>query len=87
MISDRWSAHFVWRGEGPLGDDERRKLEAFVQKAHHQQKRIRFWAIPDSPAGWKVMLDAGVDLINTDDLPGMNQFLRQESNPVPVSKD
>ena len=27
MISDRWSSHFKWRGEGTMPKEERKKLE------------------------------------------------------------
>jgi glycerophosphoryl diester phosphodiesterase len=37
---------------------------------------VRFWATPESPAVWGELVDAGVDLINTDDLAGLREFLR-----------
>ena len=46
-----------------------------VRQAHDQRRRIRFWAIPDKPLVWQVLLDLGVDLINTDDLDGLSEFL------------
>jgi len=41
---------------------------------------IRFWATPDiagkeRDAVWTELLEAGVDLINTDDLTGLRAFL------------
>jgi len=33
------------------------------------------WAIPDTEMAWKVLLDTGVDLINTDHLPELNAYL------------
>ncbi len=41
-------------------------LDDYVKKAHGQGRKVRFWAIPDTPAFWKMQLEAGVDLINTD---------------------
>jgi hypothetical protein len=75
MISDNWSKHFKWRAKGPLPEPEQAKLKALVEQAHAQARRIRFWNAPDSPAGWAVMLEAGVDLINTDNLVGLHDFL------------
>lgn len=75
MISDNWGKHFKWRGKGPLPEQEQAKLKTLVAQAHAQGRRIRFWNAPDSPAGWSVLLDAGVDLINTDNLAGLHDFL------------
>jgi hypothetical protein len=78
LISDNWSAHFKWRagpGEGPLAEAERLKLGQIVKRVHQQGRRLRFWAVPDSVVSWKELLDAEVDLINTDDLAGLQMFL------------
>jgi len=78
MISDNWGKHFKWRGKGPLPEQEKAKLKALVDQAHAQGRRIRFWNAPDSPAGWTVLLEAGVDLINTDNLAGLHDFLADQ---------
>ena len=75
LISDNWQSHFQWRGEGPLPGPERMKLRELVRRAHDQGRAIRFWANPDRPEGWAALRDAGVDLINTDDLTGLRDFL------------
>ncbi len=74
-ISDNWSLHFRHRGNSPLSDSDRAKLHRIVAKAHTAGRRVRFWATPENPALWTELLDAGVDLINTDDLPGLQAFL------------
>lgn len=75
LVSDNWTKHFQWRGQGTLSDTDRAKLKAIVEKAHARGRKIRFWAVPDTEAGWRVMRDAGIDLINTDNLAGLQQFL------------
>ncbi len=75
LVSDNWTKHFQWRGEGEISSQDRTKLASFVSKAHMQGRRIRFWGLPDTQAAWKLMLDSGVDLINTDDLAGVQKFL------------
>jgi hypothetical protein len=77
FISDNWQTHFTWRGGVPFPDEEREKLTAIVRRAHSQQRRVRFWAIPDEGAGWEACLLAGVDLINTDRLDALKTFLLQ----------
>lgn len=75
LISDNWQPHFKWRGEGPLPEAEREKLRQYVQRVHEQGRRLRFWGVPDSVVGWRELQNAGVDLIGTDDLPGLADFL------------
>jgi glycerophosphoryl diester phosphodiesterase len=75
LVSDNWTKHFQWRGEGEISAQDRMKLASFVSKAHAQGRRIRFWGLPDTRDAWKLMLDSGVDLINTDDLAGLQKFL------------
>jgi hypothetical protein len=58
---------------------EREKLRSFVAKAHAKGRKIRFWAIPSNRAVWKELADADVDLINTDDLPGLEKYLRERA--------
>jgi hypothetical protein len=80
MISDNWTKHFTWRGNGPISVEERQKLREIVRKSHEKRRRVRFWGTPDrfSPAReavWCELLAAGVDVLNTDDLKGLQQFL------------
>ncbi len=75
LISDNWNVHFRWRGKGPMPVQEKQKLRRIVEKAHRQGRRIRFWATSENAAVWKELDDAGVDLINTDNLDGLKRFL------------
>ncbi|HMJ89507.1 MAG TPA: phosphatidylinositol-specific phospholipase C/glycerophosphodiester phosphodiesterase family protein [Candidatus Acidoferrum sp.] len=76
LVSDNWTKHFKWRGQGPISVDEREKLHALVARSHAQGRRIRLWAAPDSPAGWRELFDAEVDLVNTDRLAEAEKFLQ-----------
>jgi hypothetical protein len=68
LVSDNWTQHFGWMGRGDMPADEVSKLEAVVAKAHQRGMRIRFWNIPQTEAVWSRLYDAGVDLLNADDL-------------------
>ena len=78
MISDRWSRVFKWRGKGAIPAAEAAKLREIVTGAHAAGRVVRFWATPEDPAVWKTLLEAGVDLVNTDDLPGLRKFLLEQ---------
>lgn len=80
MISDNWRNHFKWNGTGEMPAEEHDKLRGIVQKAHEKGRLVRFWSTPDNPspareALWRELFSAGVDLLNTDDLEGLRQFL------------
>ena len=74
-ISSRWGSTFSWRGQGLMPDSEKQKLESIVSRAHQQGRRVRFWGAPDNREAWQALRAAGVDLINTDDLAGLQKFL------------
>jgi hypothetical protein len=76
LISDNWALHFKWQGEGPMSDADRKKLHDAVAKAHAHGRRLRFWATPEKINFWREMRASGVDMINTDDLAGLEKFLR-----------
>lgn len=81
MVSDNWTNHFDWTGEGPMPTSEREKLQQLVESAHRDGYRLRFWATPDAPgpertAIWTALTETGVDHINTDDLAALEAFLR-----------
>ena len=80
LISDRWTKYFSWMGKGDMPEKERTQLRLHVRQAHENGQLIRFWATPDIPgkereAVWTELLEAGVDLVNTDDLGGLRTFL------------
>ena len=75
LVSESWTKLFKWRGAGPMPKDEKQKLQQTVTKSHAQGRKVRFWATPDQPEVWKELLDAGVDLLNVDDLVGLQNFL------------
>ena len=80
IISDNWKKNFSWKGDGAMPPNERAKLVEIVTKAHANKQRVRLWATPDTPSAerdavWLELLNAGVDLINTDDLVGLKKFL------------
>lgn len=81
-VSGNWRSSFVWKGEGPMPEDEKARLREYVARAHEQGRKIRFWGLPRKESLWREVYDAGVDLVNADDLPGLRDFLlRQEPKP------
>lgn len=88
MVSQKWSSLFSWNGEGEMPAKEWKQLQDYVADVHKKGALVRFWATPDAPGAardalWSKLLLAGVDLINTDDLTGLQQFLLKRVRPSP----
>jgi hypothetical protein len=82
-ISASWSSRFQWKGRGAIPTEELTRLRELLNRAHAQGRRLRFWGCPDVPNFWQVMHVVGVDLINTDDLRGLREFLTGRAGTVP----
>ncbi len=71
LISMSWLDHFQWEGIGKIPKNQRAVLDKIINTVHLENKHIRFWATPDNKNSWRVLEQAGVDLINTDKI---NEF-------------
>jgi hypothetical protein len=58
-----------------LDSGEYEKLLSFVEACHQQNKKVRLWATPEKEQLWSQLLKANVDLINTDSLHKLANYL------------
>src|SRR6266478_168041 len=70
-----WPDWFSWVGEGRIPSTERNRLQALVDAVHRRGRRLRLYHLPEAESVWSEALDAGVDLLSTDDLQRLEQFL------------
>lgn len=77
VVSTSFKSLGYWNGNGEIPMDIRIKIRQMAESAHEEGKKFRLWAIPDNPEAWQVMLDSGVDLINTDQLEKLKDFLHK----------
>jgi Glycerophosphoryl diester phosphodiesterase family len=75
MASCKYSNLLKWKGEGTISESEQQKLISYVAMAHRSGEKVRLWASPDNKAVWDELLKCGVDLINTDKLVQLKEFL------------
>ncbi|WP_303317058.1 alkaline phosphatase [Flavivirga abyssicola] len=66
MISLDFKAYSGWNGKGRLTHKDYNQVTTIISKAKATKKPLRFWGTPDSKSAWKVFLELGVDIINTD---------------------
>ncbi len=79
LVSENWQKIFKWRWDGSIPAPDRAVLDAFVARAHAQGRKVRFWNTPDRPEAWRVLREARVDIIGTDDLARLAIFLTGET--------
>jgi hypothetical protein len=75
-VSENWRTLSAWDWSGPMPEADRARLHDWVQRAHAQGRKLRFWNVPDRPETWRLLSAAGVDLLGTDDLAGLATFVR-----------
>jgi hypothetical protein len=75
VISDNYKNWSTWNGLSEPGKDELLQIRKLAQSVHAEGKKLRLWASPDHALAWKVLMEAGVDLINSDRLEELDVFL------------
>lgn len=89
-ISENWRQLSTWDWTGPMPETVRVALADWVSRAHARGRMLRFWNVPDRPQVWGALLEAGVDVIGTDNLLGLQQFFLTRNagakNPLPGAK-
>ena len=81
MASCKYSKLLTWDGTGAFPENEKTKLLSFVAIAHRHGEKVRLWASPERKVIWDELLKCGVDLINTDQLAALKDYL----TPAPVT--
>ena len=76
LVSLRFSNLSNWKGDGKISKEERLRIKSTVDSVHKVGKKIRFWASPDNPESWKLLMKLKVDLIGTDKIEQLATFLK-----------
>jgi len=81
LVSDNWNVVFhgeaAWNGVGSVPEPTQEVLSRLVRNVHGEGKMFRIWNLPrDDENVWKFLYDNKVDLINTDNLAGLSQFIK-----------
>jgi hypothetical protein len=73
-ISENWTKLSAWRGEGDFPTTDQERLRDWVNRAHARGRKIRFWNTPETTEAWRILSEAGVDYIGTDNLARLRDF-------------
>ncbi len=74
LFSADFRRYCSWNGKGSLIDAEESAVYEAIDKAHSQDKPIRFWGAPEGVTPYYVFLNMGIDYINTDSPAVCAQF-------------
>jgi glycerophosphoryl diester phosphodiesterase len=66
-----------WMGKTPMPDETFQKIDLFVKEMHHKGKMVRLWATPNTVLGYETLQKLKVDIIGTDDLELLSNFLKK----------
>ena len=77
VISQDLRKFFSWDGECDLTKAEIDSLRTAARDVHRMGKKIRFWAMPDSPKAWQLAKHLRLDFINTDNPAKVRKYLKR----------
>ena len=75
LISETYSRVMNWNGQGHPSAAALEGLRELAARVHAENKKLRLWAIPDHEHAWNMLLESGVDIVNTDRLQDLSIFL------------
>ncbi|MCF0057235.1 alkaline phosphatase [Dyadobacter sp. CY356] len=76
LISQDFAKYTHWNGKGVLVKSEKDAIQAVIKKVHDQGKKVRLWATPDNVNAWKMLMNLGLDYLNTDKVEELGPYLR-----------
>ena len=79
QVSLPFTKFSTWKGENSIEAKDKKLLTHIIDSVHLAGKTIRFWAAPDYEASWIMQMKLGVDLIGTDKIDELANFLRRRS--------
>ena len=77
MVSEKYSTILGWTTTfGTKSPKNILKVQDFVSKVQAEGRLTRLWKIPEKVETWNWLTYHGIDLLNTDNLPKLHNYLR-----------
>lgn len=77
QVSLNFANYSKWKGERILPLRDEKLIKAIINSVHLSERRIRFWAAPDNPAGWQKLIELHADILSTDKIDDLIMFIKQ----------
>ncbi|MEP7233370.1 MAG: alkaline phosphatase [Ginsengibacter sp.] len=78
QVSLSFERYSSWRGKGSLETSDEKLLQHTIDSVHNAGKTVRFWAAPDTELSWETQMKLGADLIGTDEIDELADFLNSK---------
>jgi alkaline phosphatase len=78
LISVPFDKYSKWNGTDELSKEDADRITLLVDSAHARGKKIRFFAIPDTSTCWKELIHLHADVIGTDHINELADFLNKK---------
>jgi hypothetical protein len=78
LISEDWFTVSNYLAEKYSSLSPAAGLKELCKRIKDTGKLFRIWGAPDNEKSWELQLNAGVTLINTDNIAGLRKFLLKE---------
>lgn len=79
LVSFPFGKYTRWNGKGVLNRAEIAKLKGAIDSVHNSGKKIRLWETPDTKSSWLALIRLGVDVIGTDKVEELGDFLNKKA--------
>jgi alkaline phosphatase len=76
FISTDFKRYSAWNGKESLTEDDVNKIIFLRDAVHAQGKKLRFWGAPDSKNAWLTMMKLEIDIIGTDHVNELIDFIK-----------
>ena len=86
LVSFPFSKYVKWNGKGVLNHDEIAIIKGGIDSVPAMGKKIRFWETPDTKSSWLALIRLGVDIIGTDKIEELGDFLNKKPRDEYLSK-
>jgi Glycerophosphoryl diester phosphodiesterase family len=77
LVSLQFDKITTWNGVGSIPENDLHALKHKIDSVHSAGKPIRFWGAPDTIEAWKQQIKLGADLIGTDKINELANYLRK----------
>jgi len=78
LVSFPFSKYVHWNGKGVLNSEEIGRVSAGIDSVHAAGKMIRFYETPDTKSSWLALIRLKVDIIGTDKVEELGDFLNKK---------
>ncbi|MGN6531782.1 MAG: phosphatidylinositol-specific phospholipase C/glycerophosphodiester phosphodiesterase family protein [Ginsengibacter sp.] len=85
LVSLSFQRYSRWNGKGVLPEKDKDTLLHVVDSVHNAGKKIRFWAAADNGNSWMTQMELGVDLIGTDKIQALADFLEKKNHSASLN--